>query len=135
MMVEAGRISKFARYAFIGVLVAMAGLVIYAVLNQPRPITDSDIDATVDALRTRTAVAAPVDLEATIDARLKITATPTPPASPSDAVNNVVGGVGGFITSIWNFFGFAGIFSQGLCCILLPGLILLGILRDPPRPK
>lgn len=128
------QISQFSRYIFIGVLVAMAGLVIYAVLNQPRPITDSDLDATVDARRTLTAVAAPVDLEATIDARLLTTSTPTQPPSPADTVSNITGGIGGFISGLWNFFGFFGIFSQGLCCIILPGLILLGILRDAPRP-
>ncbi|MBC8171336.1 MAG: hypothetical protein H7X77_06675, partial [Anaerolineae bacterium] len=79
------QVSQFSRYIFIGVLVAMAGLVIYAVLNQPRPITDSDLDATVAARRTLTAaaitssavaIAGTPDLEATIDARLRATSTP-----------------------------------------------------------
>ncbi|MBC8171839.1 MAG: hypothetical protein H7X77_09200 [Anaerolineae bacterium] len=128
------QVSQFSRYIFIGVLLLMAGLGIYAVLNQPRPITDSDLDATVAARRTITAAAAPVDLEATIDARLLTTSTPTQPPSPADTVSNITGGIGSFISGIWNFFGFFGIFSQGLCCIILPGLILLGILRDAPRP-
>lgn len=129
------QVSQFSRYIFIGILVLMAGLVVYALVNQPRPLTDRDIDATVDARRTQTAAAlSPADLEATIDARLSTTSTPTQPPSPADTVSNITGGIGGFISGLWNFFGFFGIFSQGLCCIILPGLILLGILRDAPRP-
>ncbi len=130
-----GQFSRFWRVIFAGLLLAMLALGIYALLNQPRPLTDADINATVAARQTQTAAAVPADIEATIDARLQITLTPTPPPSPTDAIGNTLGGLGGLILSIWNFFGFFGIVSQGLCCILLPGLVLIGILRDPPRPR
>lgn len=125
-------ISRLARSAFILVLVGMLLLAAYAFLNRPTPITEQDIEATVDARRTQTAVAVTPDLEATIDARLQT--TPAPPA-PSDPVNDAIGGVTGFVSGVWDFFGFFGLFSQVICCIVLPGLILLGILNDKPRPR
>lgn len=128
-------ISRLSRSAFILVLLAMLALAVYAFLNRPTPITDADIDATVEARRTQTAAAVQPDIEATIDARMRNTSTPTRPPAPSDTLNDAVGGVTGFILGIWDFFGFFGLFSQVICCLLLPGLVLLGVLNDKPRPK
>jgi hypothetical protein len=125
-------LSRLARSGFILILVAMLGLAFYAFLNRPTPITDEDIEATVDARRTQTAVAVTPDFEATIETRLETTPTPPPPGDP---VNDAIGGVTGFVSGVWDFFGFFGLFSQVICCILLPGLVLLGILNDKPRPR
>jgi hypothetical protein len=121
-------LSRLARSGFILILVAMLGLAFYAFFNRPTPITDEDLEATVDARRTQTAVAVTPDFEATIETRLET----TPPPPPS---GDAIGGVTGIVTGVWDFFGFFGLFSQVICCILLPGLILLGILNDKPRPR
>lgn len=122
------------RYAFFGILGIMALIVVYGLLNRPTPLSQADIDATVQAgiSGTRAAMEGTPNLPATIDAGieqgLRVTPTPTPVPSPLDGVTGAVSGV-------WNFFGFGGLLTQVLCCLLIPGLILLGVLRDAPRPR
>ncbi|MCU0498499.1 MAG: hypothetical protein MUF87_14205 [Anaerolineae bacterium] len=126
--------SRIFRYAFFGILGIMAVIMIYGLLNRPTPLTPADMDATVQAgiAGTRAAIQGTPNLQATIDAEIEqgLRVTPTPTAVPSP-----LDGVGGAVSGVWNFFGFGGLFTQVLCCLLIPGLLLLGVLRDPPRPR
>lgn len=129
--------------------VILVGMVVLALFSLARPAPTPEgletqqartIEAGVNMRLTQVAAGLPTpDLAATIDARtiaeLTATSTPTPRPTPTpepSAIDRVIGG-GSFIGSIWNFFGGLGWLAQGLCCILLPLLIVVGIINDPRR--
>lgn len=132
--------------AFTVILVGMVALALFS-LARPAPTPEGletqqarTIEAAVNAQLTAVALGQPTpDFTATIESRvqaeLTATSTPTPRPTPTpepSAIDRVVGG-DSFIGSIWNFFGGLGWLAQGLCCILLPLLIALGIINDPRR--
>lgn len=132
--------------AFWVILAGMVALALFS-LARPAPTPEGlqtqqarEIEAAVNAQLTAVAAGQPTpDFTATIEARVQAeliaTSTPTPRPTPTpepSAIDRVIGG-GSFIGSIWNFFGGLGWLAQGLCCILLPLLIVLGIINDPRR--
>lgn len=117
-------LSKGLRYLFALILLAMFGIAVFSAVT--RQTLDEQIDATVEARQTQTAISVTPDLEATIDARMIITPTVAP---PSDIAQDI----GGFVGSIWDFFGQFGILAQLCCCLVLPGLFVLGVVVDPKR--
>jgi hypothetical protein len=139
-------LSRGALAAFWLVLAAMIGLALFS-LMRPAPEPEGlatqqarTVEAGVSARLTDVASGAPTpDLNATIEARanaeLTATATLLPTATitpPPSVIDQTIGG-SSFIGSIWAFFGRLGWLAQGLCCVLLPLLILVGIVNDPRR--
>lgn len=132
------------------ILAGMLGLALFA-LTRPAPPAPANLETaqaqTIEAgLSARlTQIAAgwtatpPPNIDETIEARVSAelnatstrTPTPTPTTEPS-IVDRVIG-ENSAIGSIWGFFGGIGWLAQVLCCLLLPGLVVLGIVADPRR--
>lgn len=140
------RLSQGLRGVFYAVLVGMVVLALFALTRpQPEPLDpaaalERTIEAGVNAQLTQIASGQPTpDLAATIQARAQAeltatsTPTPTPTATPPPSVVDQVIGPDSLIGSVWGFFGGIGWLAQALCCLLLPGLVLLGIALDPRR--
>ena len=137
--------SRFFRFIFWLVLLGMLALVGIGLLTDNPPEADSPLDPTrieqtvqaqVEAAQTAIALLATAtdlpDIEATVEARLQISPTPTP--EPPEGVAAAASGVWSLLRSLWNIFAFGGIWLQICCCLLIPGGILLLLINDT-RPR
>lgn len=90
------------------------------------------LTGTPDATQVQATVNALVD--ATMTAANAPTATPTPVPGTVEQVGGTVFGVIGWLWSVvlalWNLFSFGGVWMQVCCCIVMPGIILIAMLRE-----
>jgi hypothetical protein len=90
------------------------------------------LTGTPDATQIQATVNALVD--ATMTAANAPTVTPTPVPSAVEQVGSSAVGIIGWLWSVvlalWNLFAFGGVWMQVCCCIVVPGIILLAVLRE-----
>mgnify|MGYP001052190953 CR=1 FL=1 len=149
-------ISRMLQIAAFAILLGMLVLSVIAQFTGDPPtdaerdqqVIESTVQAGVDAGLTEivsqtgtpdaTAIQSTVD--AAIDATLTgvaVTSAPptaTPPpfevATGADPVDGALNGLLGILLGVWQFAGFAGIWSQVCCCVLPIGVIVVGALND-----
>jgi hypothetical protein len=116
----------------------------------PKPSAEDLLEATVAAgvaersteIANLTGTPNPTQIQETVNAIVEATLNPASPTPPLSATEQVAEGAEGavtwlwaFILGIWNFMGFAGIYSQICCCLLPFILIIVGAAADKARPR